>query len=237
MKFLSFFHLALVIIFAALNGIILYLFVLTLPFGVDVFLKSLAHWDKINLDIGSVRIPAGYVAAFCALIAVVGAVLVQRLPELWKNRLLYARSQYPHPASDAFLTTRKQPFESRDLQAKFPMVKDSGFSRRVQTEVWLDAYQRHNGKAVVLNTRIHWDMLRDIYILSLYFLGFFLVAWIINMGVPFQIVGIYLFLYGTQTLFLLFTARRTGFRVVDNVLALELGMEEDSSKPLGRGRK
>lgn len=230
MKFLSFFHLALVIIFAALNGIMLYLFMLQLPYGLDPFLFSLASWDKLSPQIV-------YVAAICALIAVAGAVLVQRLPELWKNRLLYARSQFPHPASDAFLTTRKQPFESRDLQAKFPMVKDSGFSRRVQTEVWLDAYQRHNGKAVVLNTRIHWDMLRDIYILSLYFLGFFLVAWIINIGVPFQIVGIYLFLYGTQTLFLLFTARRTGFRVVDNVLALELGMEEDSSKPLGRGRK
>ncbi|WP_029133177.1 hypothetical protein [Sedimenticola selenatireducens] len=230
MKFLSFFHLALVIVFAALNGIMLYLFMLQLPYGLDPFLFSLASWDKLSPQIV-------YVAAICALIAVAGAVLVQRLPELWKNRLLYARSQFPHPASDAFLTTRKQPFESRDLQAKFPMVKDSGFSRRVQTEVWLDAYQRHNGKAVVLNTRIHWDMLRDIYILSLYFLGFFLVGWIINMGVPFQIVGVYLFLYGTQTLFLLFTARRTGFRVVDNVLALELGMEEDSSKPLGRGRK
>lgn len=230
MKFLSFFHLALVIVFAALNGIMLYLFMLQLPYGLDPFLFSLASWDKLSPQIV-------YVAAICALIAVAGAVLVQRLPELWKNRLLYARSQFPHPASDAFLTTRKQPFESRDLQAKFPMVKDSGFSRRVQTEVWLDAYQRHNGKAVVLNTRIHWDMLRDIYILSLYFLGFFLVGWIINMGVPFQIVGIYLFLYGTQTLFLLFTARRTGFRVVDNVLALELGMEEGSSKPLGRGRK
>jgi len=230
MKFLAFFHLALVIIFAALNGIMLYLFMLQLPYGLDPFLFSLASWDKLSPQIV-------YVAAICALIAVAGAVLVQRLPELWKNRLLYARSQFPHPASDAFLTTRKQPFEARDLQAKFPMVKDSGFSRRVQTEVWLDAYQRQNGKAVVLNTRIHWDMLRDIYILSLYFLGFFLIAWVINMGVPFQIVGIYLFLYGTQTLFLLFTARRTGFRVVDNVLALELGMEEDRSKPLGRGRK
>jgi len=230
MKFLSFFHLALVIIFAALNGIMLYLFMLQLPYGLDPFLFSLAAWDKLSPQIV-------YVAVVCALIAVAGAVLVQRLPELWKNRLLYARSQYPHPASDAFLTSRKQPFESQDLQAKFPMVKDSGFSRRVQTEVWFDAYRRHNGKAVVLNTRIHWDMLRDIYILSLYFLSFFLVGWIINLGVPFQIVGIYLFLYGTQTLFLLFAARRTGFRVVDNVLALELGMEEERGKPLGRGRK
>ncbi|WP_275097931.1 hypothetical protein [Sedimenticola hydrogenitrophicus] len=236
MKFLSMFHIALVIIFATLNGIILYLFVLTLPFGADVFLKSLGLWDKISLDIGSVRIPASYVAVVCVLLAVVGAVLVQRLPEVWKNRLLYARKLYPHPASDAFLTSRKQPFESHDLQARFPRVKDSGFSRKVQTEVWFETYRRHNAKPVVLNTRIHWDMLRDLYILSLYFLGFFLIGWIINIGVPFQIVGIYLFLYGTQTLFLLFAARRTGFRMVDNVLAVELGMEEERGKPLGKGR-
>jgi hypothetical protein len=79
-------------------------------------------------------------------------------------------------------------------------------------------------------------MLRDLYILCLYFLGFFLIGWIINMGIPFQIVAIYLFLYGTQTLFLLFAARRTGFRMVDNVLAVELGMEEERGKPLGKGK-
>lgn len=230
MKFLSLFHIALVIIFAALNGIMLYLFMLQLPFGLDPFLISLAAWDKLSPQIV-------YVSVICTLIAVAGAVLVQRLPELWKNRLLYARGQYPHPASDAFLTSRKQPFEAGALQARFPRVKDSGFSRKVQTEVWLDAYQRQSGQAVVLNTRIHWDMLRDLYLLCLYFLGFFLIGWLINLGVPFQIVAIYLFLYGTQTLFLMFTARRTGFRVVDNVLALELGMEAERGKPLGREGK
>ncbi|WP_260291793.1 hypothetical protein [Sedimenticola hydrogenitrophicus] len=229
MKFLSLFHIALVIIFAALNGIMLYLFMLQLPYGVDPFLFSIASWDKLSPQIV-------YVSVICAVIAVAGAVLVQRLPEAWKNRLLYARKLYPHPASDVFLTSRKQPFESRDLQARFPRVKDSGFSRKVQTEVWFETYRRHNAKPVVLNTRIHWDMLRDVYILSIYFLGFFLIGWIINMGVPFQIVSIYLFLYGTQTLFLLFAARRTGFRMVDNVLAVELGMEEERGKPLGKGR-
>jgi hypothetical protein len=79
-------------------------------------------------------------------------------------------------------------------------------------------------------------MLRDVYVLSLYFLTFFLIGWLINMGVPFQIVGIYMFLFGTQTLFLLFAARRTGFRMVDNVLALALGFEEDNAS-LGKKRK
>lgn len=80
-------------------------------------------------------------------------------------------------------------------------------------------------------------MLRDIYILSIYFLCFFLIGWLINLGVPFQIVGIYLFLFGTQTLFLLFAARRTGYRLVDNVLGLALGIEEDKGLSLGRRRK
>lgn len=224
MKFLSFFHLALVILFAALNGVMLYLFMLQLPFGLDPFLVSLAAWDKLSPQIL-------YVAVVCTSVAVAGALLVQRLPELWKNRLLYGRARYPHPASDAFLTSRKQPFETRDLQARFPAVKDSGFSRKVQTEVWREAYRRQNSEPVVLNTQIHWDMLRDLYILALYFLGLFLIGWIINLGVPFQIVAIYLFLYGTQTLFLLLTARRTGFRMVDNVLALELGIGGERDKP------
>ncbi|TVO72523.1 hypothetical protein [Sedimenticola selenatireducens] len=229
MKFLAFFHIALVIVFAALNGVMLYLFMLQLPYGLDPFLFSLASWDRMSPQIG-------YVAGISGVLAVSGAVLVQWLPEVWKNRLLYARWDFSHPSSDAFLTTRKQPFESRDLLAKFPMIKDSGFSRRVQTEVWQDAYNASRTKRVVLNTQIHWNMLRDVYVLSLYFLTFFLIGWLINMGVPFQIVGIYMFLFGTQTLFLLFAARRTGFRMVDNVLALALGFEEDNAS-LGKKRK
>lgn len=229
MKFLAFFHIALIILFAALNGIMLYLFMLQLPYGIDPFLISLANWDKLSPQIG-------YVATVCGVLAVAGAVMVQRLPEQWKNRLLYTRWYFPHPSSDAFLTTRRQPFESSDLLDRFPQVKDAGFSRRVQQQVWETLFHRHDDRRVVLNTRIHWDMLRDLYILCLYFLGFFVVGWLLNLGVPFQIVAIYLFLFGTQTLFLLFAARRTGYRLVDNVLALELGAEE-SGGALGRRRK
>ena len=230
MKFLAFFHLVLIIVFAALNGMMLYLFMLQLPYGLDPFLFSLASWDQMSPQIG-------YVAGITGFIAVAGALLVQRLPEVWKNRALYARWAFSHPSSDAFLTSRKQPFENKALLAKFPQVKDSGFSRSVQTEVWQKLYTERRTQPVVLNTQIHWNMLRDLFVLGLYFLFFFLVGWIINMGVPFQIVGIYMFLFGTQTLFLLFAARRTGFRMVDNVLALALGMEEDKSTPLGKKRK
>jgi hypothetical protein len=229
MKFLAFFHIALVIVFAALNGMMLYLFMLQLPYGLDPFLFSLASWDRMSPQIG-------YVAGISSVLAVAGAVLVQWIPEEWKNRLLYARWDYSHPSSDAFLTTRKQPFDSHELLAKFPMIKDSGFSRKVQIEVWQNTYAETRTKRVVLNTQIHWNMLRDIYVLSLYFLVFFAIGWLINIGVPFQIVGIYMFLFGTQTLFLLFAARRTGFRMVDNVLGLALGMEEDNSS-LGKKRK
>jgi len=228
MKFLAFFHIALVVVFAALNGIMLYLFMLQLPYGVEPFLISLANWDKLSPQIG-------YVAAVCAVIAVFGAVMVQRLPEQWKNRLLYARWHFPHPSSDAFLTTRRQPFEERDLLARFPQVKDAGFSRRVQQQVWQASFRQLGDRPVVMNTRIHWDMLRDLFILCLYFLVFFAIGWLINLGVPFQIVAIYLFLFGAQALFLLFAARRTGYRLVDNVLALELGLQEEGS--LGRKRK
>lgn len=230
MKFLAFFHIALVVVFAALNGIMLYLFMLQLPYGVDPFLISLANWDKLSPQIG-------YVAAVCAILAVFGAVMVQRLPEAWKNRLLYARWLYPHPASEAFLTSRRQPFEGHDLQVRFPEVKDAGFSRKVQQQVWQESFRQLGDRPVVMNTRIHWDMLRDLYILCLYFLTFFAVGWLINLGVPFQIVGIYLFLFGTQTLFLLFAARRIGYRLVDNVLALALGAKEEQGGGLGRRRK
>lgn len=227
MKFLALFHVALVTVFAALNGIMLYLFMLQLPYGIDPFLISLANWDKLSPQIG-------YVAALCALLAVAGAVLVQRLPEQWKNRLLYARWHFPHPSSDAFLTTRKQPFQSAALHGRFPQVKDSAFSRKVQQQVWAASFRQHGDKPVVLNTSIHWNMLRDLYTLCLYFLSLFALGWLLNLGVPFQIVGIYLFLFGTQTLFLLFTARRIGYRLVDNVLALELGLQEEQAGPLGR---
>jgi hypothetical protein len=230
MKFLALFHIALVILFATLNGIMLYLFMLQLPYGVDPFLFSLASWDQLSPQIV-------VVASVCALLAVGGALLAQKLSPDWKNRLLYMRWQFPHPSQDAFLTVRKQPFESQALLAAYPMVKDSGFSRQVQVETWHKAYEEHATLPVVLNTRLHWDMLRDIYVLSLFFLVLFLLAWLINIGVPFQIVSIYVFLYGAQTLFLMFTARKVGVRLVDNVLGVSLGLKEEKKQPLGRKKK
>jgi len=227
MNFLKAFHTALVALLAALNGAMIYLFVLQLPYGVQPFLLSLRHWDRLGPR-------AGLAAAVGAILAVTAVLLCRRLPEEIKNRLLYFRWQFPHPASDAFLTTRKQPFESRQLLEAFPEVKDAGFSRRVQTETWKRAHDRHAAVPVVINTRIHWEILRDLYLLSLLFLAAFLVAWVASPGVPFNIVSAYVFLFGAQSLFLLLTARRVGFKLVDNALAVDLGLVEEQDGRRGK---
>ena len=65
-------------------------------------------------------------------------------------------------------------------------------------------------------------MLRDLYLLALIFLLAFFTGWAINYDVPFQIVNVYLFLFGAQYLFLLLMARKVGYRLVDNVLGVDL---------------
>ena len=233
MKFLKAFHTTLVALFAALNGAMIYLFILQLPYGIDPFLLSLRHWDKLGPR-------AGVAASVGSILAVTAIMLCRKLPDEIKNRLLYMRWHFPHPASNAFLTTRKQPFESRELLEAFPAVKDAGFSRRVQTETWEAVHRRQADVPVVVNTRIHWEILRDLYLLSLLFLGGFLLAWLANPGISFNIVSAYVFLFGAQNLFLLLTARRIGFKLVDNALAVELGIEEDKGglgKPPADKRK
>ena len=41
-------HTPLIILFALMNGIILYMFLLHLPFGSEAFLLSLAYWNKLS---------------------------------------------------------------------------------------------------------------------------------------------------------------------------------------------
>lgn len=230
MKFISFLHIALIILFATLNGIMLYMFLLPVPYGVDYFLHTLATWD----DWGS-RIVI--VATLAAVLSVVGAILAQKLPSHWKNRLLYLRWSFPHPSQDAFLASRKQPFESQDLLAAYPVVKDSGFNRQVQVDTWHSIHDRVATIPVVVNTRLHWEMLRDIYVLSLFYIVAFALGWVVNYGVPFQVVAAYLFLFGAQFLFLWMTGRKMGVRLVDNVLGVSLGVEEFKQEPLGKIKK
>ncbi|MET0013276.1 MAG: hypothetical protein ABW085_06400 [Sedimenticola sp.] len=227
MNFVKLLHQALVVLFVLINGMMLHLFLLNFPYGLEPFLISLANWDKLSPQIG-------YVVMITLLVMVAVVLLVWRLGAEWKNRILYMRMNYPHPAFNAFLANRRQPFETSQLVQAFPEVKDSGFNPKVQVDTWDRLHRKHAGKPVVMNTRFHWHILRDLYLLSVVFLGVFLVGWLANMEVPFQIISAYLFLYGAQFLFLLLMARKVGYRLVDNVLGVALGL--DDSKPGGKKR-
>ncbi len=226
MNFLNQLHKLLLGMFALLNGIMLYLFLLHLPYGVEALLLSMVHWSEMDNHL-PITIFAFGLATFIAL-------FVWKMDEVWKNRLLYMRRQFPHPAQDAFLTSRRQPFDSKKLLAAFPQIKDAGFSRVKQTELWEELYRKHSGKAVIMNTGIHWRMLRDLYCLSLMFIPPFAIAWLFNSDMPLSIAATYVFLFGAQFLFLLLAARSVGFRLVDNVLALSIGMNEEAG---GKGKK
>jgi hypothetical protein len=222
------FHTPLLTVFAALNGIIFYMFILHLPFGADAFLLSLAHWEKLSPGIE-------IAAVLGAVMAIAGVFVAKRLDDNWKNRLLYWRWEFAHPAYDAFLTTRKQPFESAELLAAYPDVKDSGFNPKVQTDTWMRLYPKHQEHPVILSTYSQWMMQRDFYLIAMLFLVVFLVAWPVNRGVPFNIASAYVFIYGAQFIFLLFMARRVGLRLVDNLLGVALGVDKRGDKgPRGR---
>ena len=230
MKFLNAFHKALLGFFALINGAMLYLFLMHLPYGVTPFFLSLQHWEELS--------PQIQLAGFAALIMAVLAFMVPtRLSAIWKNRLLYMRWRHPHPAHNAFLTTRRQPFESKQLWGAFPAVKDAAFDPEVQTRTWETLYQEHADQRLVLNTRLHWKILRDLFVLSLMFLAAFLLGWAVNAGIPFAIASAYIFLFGAQFLFLMLAARRVGTKFVDNVLAVALGMKEDRSARKGKKRR
>ena len=168
--------------------------------------------------------------------AVAGLVIVKRLGDDWKNRLLYWRGKYAHPAYDAFLTTRKQPFDAAELLAAFPAVRDSGFDHKVQLETWLRLYPQHEQHPVILSTNSQWIIQRDLYLIALLFLLVFLLAWPITRGVPFNIAGAYVFIFGAQFFFLLLMARRDGLRLVDNLLGVALGVDKREDKGSG-GRR
>ncbi len=219
MNFLKQLHKLLLGMFALLNGVMLYLFLLHLPYGLEALLLSMMHWSEMDNNLSITTIAFGLAATI--------SIYVWNMDEMWKNRLLYMRWQFPHPAQDAFLTSRKQPFESKKLLAAFPQIKDAGFSRNKQTEVWEALYRKYVGKTVVLNTDIHWRILRDLYCLSLLFLPPFAIAWLLNSGMPLSIAATYLFLFGAQFLFLLLAARSIGLKLVDNVLGVSIGMESE----------
>ncbi|MES9897580.1 MAG: hypothetical protein ABW148_00995 [Sedimenticola sp.] len=219
MNSIKLFHEALVGLFVLMNGMMLHLFLLQFPYGLDAFFISLENWDKLTPQIG-------YVVTIVLLVMVSVVGLTWRLNGEWKNRILYLRMRYAHPAFNAFLPTRRQPFETVDLLKAFPYVKDSGFNHQVQVDTWDFLHKKYADKPVVMNARIHWQILRDLNLLAVVFLGVFLIGWLVNYDVPFQIVSAYLFLFGGQSLFLMLMARRVGYRLVDSVLGVALGIDD-----------
>ena len=222
MKFLQLFHNLLIIVFAVINGSMLYLFLMKLPYGFDPLIASFRHWDQLSPNIG-IMLTLSVALTFIAI------ALVKRTTADWKNRLLYLRSTYAHPAFNAFLNNRKQPFESATLLKAHPSIKDSGFNPQTQIDLWKKLHTQHQMVPVVMHTRLHWKMLRDLYLVSILFLSAFILAWLGNLEAPFQFVALYLFVFGAQALFLMLTAKRIGWKLIDNVLAVDLGMKEGES--------
>ncbi len=217
MKMASYFHRLLVTLYATFNAIMIYLFLLNLPFGYEPFAATLAHWN----DIEGIKAVAGA----GLVIAVVALLIAAQLGTEWKNALTYFSIKLSHPACNVFMTTRRQPFDTAAVLKAYPAVKEAAFAADVQFQVWESLYRRHAQNPLIMGTRAYWHLLRDLYVLSAYFLAIFLGVWALKWGVPFVISSPYLFVFGAQTLFLLLSARKVGYRLVDNVLATDLGLK------------
>lgn len=217
MKTIKLFHGVLTALFAAFNAMMLYLFMLQLPFGFDPIVASLRYWDRLSPRIE-------IVSAMAVLVAVGALIWIYRAGDPMKNRVTYMRRGNPHPAASVFFTARKQPFETNTALQAFPAVKEEAFSPEVQLQVWGSLYAKHADNTLIASTRAYWRLMRDLYLLSVVFMAGYLIAWPLNAGVPFGLSSAYLFVFGAQVLFLMIGARGVGYRFVDNVVATELGI-------------
>jgi hypothetical protein len=204
--------------FTVVNTALLYLFLLQLPFGLDTFASSLLNWYEMR--------PRIEIATAVSLgVAVFTLFLVNRLDNEWKSRLIYLRRRFAHPGHRAFLGGKDPGFDRKPLKITYPEVRDSAYDPEVQMQVWQRLYKRHAKASLVEGTYHSWVLLRDLYLISLGFLVAFLVTWPVNFGVPTVLALSYIFIYGAQLLFLMFSARGTGSRLECNVLAEELGIK------------
>lgn len=223
-------------LFAGINSVFLYLFLLQLPYGIEPLRVSLHFWGELSPRIEVVTAVALGTAAL-------GMALVRWLSGPSKNRILYLRRGNAHPGTEAFFRGREPGFDRAPLLAAYPAVKDSAFAPDVQHETWQKIYRKHAALPVVLGPARTWEVLRDLYLMSAVYLGVFLLTWPLNVGVKYDVSAPYLFVYGAQALFLMFSARRMGWRMVHNVLAIELGirpgesMDVKKKKKSGRSRK
>ena len=205
-------------LFIIVNTVLLYLFLLQLPYGMDTLVLSLRRWSDISPRIE-------FVAAIALSVAVITVLLLKYLDSEWKSRLVYFRRQFAHPGHRAFFGGKDPGFDRKPLYAAYPEVRDSAYNPQVQIRVWKRLFKRHAKAPLVIGTYHSWLFLRDLYLISLVFMVAFLVAWPLNFGVPVALATSYIFIYGAQLLFLMFSARGTGTRLESNVLAEELGIQ------------
>ena len=215
-------------VFALLNGAMLYLFSLQLPFSAEALLQTFRHWGQLSPYIG-------VVAVMAAGVTVVALLLKTMLGETWKHRLLYFKMQHAHPAHQAFFGSKDTGLDLEPVNRAYPEVRDSAWAPNVQLEVWEKLHRKHAQVQVIAGTRAAWRLLCDLYVLSLVFLAAFLIAWVLNTGVVFAFAAPYLFVFGGQAIFLCLSARGVGWRLVINVLGTELGMKPEGKQ--GKKRK
>ncbi len=213
------------VVFAGLNAVLLYLFLLQLPYGIATFKSSLLYWSRLSPRIE-------IVVGISAAVALLALIAVRWLDSEWKSRLVYFRHKFAHPGHFAFFGGKDPGFDRKPLLLAYPEIRDSAYDPNVQMRVWTQLLKRHEKAPLVVGTHRSWLFLRDLYLISLVFLAAFLLAWPLNFGIP-QVVGLsYVFVYGAQYLFLMFSARSTGMRLECNVLAQELKL-----KPGHRGKQ
>ncbi|MGI9293894.1 MAG: hypothetical protein ACR2PS_07910, partial [Pseudomonadales bacterium] len=184
----------LLVLFTVLNTLLLYLFLLQLPYGVDAFVSSLTHWSELSPRIGAVAVIAFAIAA-------VTLYLVQRLPASWKSSLVYFRLRFAHPGHRVFFGGKNPGFEREPLLKAHPEIHDSAYNPQVQMQVWKRLYQQNAKATLVAGTAGSWRLLRNLYLVSQVFLWSFIVAWPLNPSVPPVLAMSYLFIYGAQSLF------------------------------------
>lgn len=224
------FHIVILGIFLGLNATLLFLFLMHLPFGYEPLRLVVRGWAQASprIDI---------VFALSLFLAVGGYFGLQRLPAPWKTRLLYFRYHFAHPAHGAFFSLKEPPFDRKPLLAAYPEIKEAAYHPETQFRTWRQLCDRHAKVPLVTASVAVWELLRDLYLAEALFLLAFLVSWPLNQDVNPALALSYLFLFGVQALFLLFTARGTGQRLVYNVLAVELGIAGQSGIDKAAARK
>ncbi|NCF10633.1 MAG: hypothetical protein GWP66_08135 [Gammaproteobacteria bacterium] len=203
--------------FCAINAALLFLCLMHLPFGYKPLKLAIVGWAQASprIDI---------VFGFCLFLAVVTYHGMRRLPPDWKTRLLYFKPRFAHPAHGAFFSLKEPPFDRKPLLVAYPEIKDAAYHPDVQMTTWCKLLERHAEVPLVAGSQTGWHLLRDFYLIALVFLLAFLLTWPLNSDVNMALAFSYLFLFGVQTLFLMFSARGTARRLVHNVLAVELGI-------------